>query len=160
MARMHDLSPIPTCTVCAKPYTSRSLRTAARMDLRSCRESPRREPLVGFEPTTCSLRMSCSTPELQRLMTFPEFGAAMPHFQFQGHCRGKFYSGGGGIQARKEPLFAKSAHEHGAALRPRLRNGTGYHSHPVETFFVPCPAGVDQDGGRSSGGDGDAHILP
>jgi hypothetical protein len=24
------------------------------------------EPLVGFEPTTCSLRMSCSTPELQR----------------------------------------------------------------------------------------------
>ena len=25
------------------------------------------EPLVGFEPTTCSLRMSCSTPELQRL---------------------------------------------------------------------------------------------
>ena len=30
----------------------------------------RKEPLVGFEPTTCSLRMSCSTPELQRLMTF------------------------------------------------------------------------------------------
>jgi len=29
-----------------------------------------KEPLVGFEPTTCSLRMSCSTPELQRLMTF------------------------------------------------------------------------------------------
>ncbi len=27
------------------------------------------EPLVGFEPTTCSLRMSCSTPELQRLMS-------------------------------------------------------------------------------------------
>ena len=30
------------------------------------------EPLVGFEPTTCSLRMSCSTPELQRLMTFSQ----------------------------------------------------------------------------------------
>jgi len=29
------------------------------------------EPLVGFEPTTCSLRMSCSTPELQRLFTDP-----------------------------------------------------------------------------------------
>jgi hypothetical protein len=27
------------------------------------------EPLVGFEPTTCSLRMSCSTPELQRRFT-------------------------------------------------------------------------------------------
>ena len=24
------------------------------------------EPLVGFEPTTYSLRMNCSTPELQR----------------------------------------------------------------------------------------------
>jgi hypothetical protein len=27
------------------------------------------EPLVGFEPTTYSLRMNCSTPELQRLFT-------------------------------------------------------------------------------------------
>ncbi len=26
----------------------------------------RLEPLVGFEPTTYSLRMNCSTPELQR----------------------------------------------------------------------------------------------
>ena len=25
------------------------------------------EPLMGFEPTTCSLRMSCSTAELKRL---------------------------------------------------------------------------------------------
>ncbi len=29
------------------------------------------EPLVGFEPTTYSLRMNCSTPELQRLLTQP-----------------------------------------------------------------------------------------
>ena len=27
------------------------------------------EPLVGFEPTTYSLRMNCSTPELQRRLT-------------------------------------------------------------------------------------------
>ncbi len=29
----------------------------------------RLEPLVGFEPTTYSLRMNCSTPELQRRLT-------------------------------------------------------------------------------------------
>ena len=40
------------------------------------------EPLVGFEPTTCSLRMSCSTPELQRLVTFPGLGAWMTHDRF------------------------------------------------------------------------------
>jgi hypothetical protein len=32
------------------------------------------EPLVGFEPTTYSLRMNCSTPELQRLFGISKAG--------------------------------------------------------------------------------------
>ena len=32
------------------------------------------EPLVGIEPTTCSLRVSCSTPEPQRQNLIQMFG--------------------------------------------------------------------------------------
>jgi len=45
------------------------------------------EPLVGFEPTTCSLRMSCSTPELQRLMTFSRSSAVMVRFESENDHR-------------------------------------------------------------------------
>ena len=48
------------------------------------------EPLVGFEPTTCSLRMSCSTPELQRrkLLKFNHLREEFtPAFQFASHFK-------------------------------------------------------------------------
>ena len=35
-------------------------------------EQIRVEPLVGIEPTTYSLRMNCSTPELQRHLATPK----------------------------------------------------------------------------------------
>ena len=56
-----------------------------------------REPPIGFEPTTCSLRVSCSTPELRRhtppaKRSFFPMGAANVSF-----CRSEFGKLDGGM---------------------------------------------------------------
>ena len=38
-------------------------------------DHPQPEPLMGFEPTTCSLRMSCSTTELKRHLVRQIYGS-------------------------------------------------------------------------------------
>ena len=56
----------------------------------------RLEPLVGFEPTTYSLRMNCSTPELQRLFTDPR----LEHAE-----RNLFYRDDYGLQQKSSPAL-------------------------------------------------------
>ena len=65
-----------TCTACSRPDSLKDSRKTMettgnpvaavfqfRVQLRFLRE-----PVVGFEPTTCCLRNSCSTAELHRLL--------------------------------------------------------------------------------------------